>query len=596
MKSSRSNVKLETLEKRKKSRKNLLSILIIMLIAFVMISPQIYQKYIVLGYDISFHFNRFYDLYRQIETGNFNYFQSIYGFNSSGRIINALYGFDFAFLNGILLYVTKSWLKFQIITSYLSLITAGFSMYALSKKMNLTNKYATLSAILYMTTASVTYYMRYQSYTGWGAAFLPLIFIPAIRAVKNQKKPINSFYLALPVTILLNTHIMSAVIGVLAIIPFFLVSFINSKQKISWLKDAILAVVLTMLMSLNTLYSYYEVFSTNNILSPFVPNSIYLESLRLSFSDNSVQRYASIVFSCIFLFTIAFIFFEWKKQSMINRIIGLTGIFFLFISSPLIPWDTLAKKFEFISFIQFPSRFSVVAYILLSLSFFIIIEKLIKESAPKNKPIMFSCVIVLVSLSVISNHNIMIDNSEKWMKDPISMASNKSGLMVQTDDEIRDNFRSPDLAKALGTISKGTSDYLPIPKEMSSKQFYKEKTPYVMYKKEIINNDINLKKEVLSDGRLSFSWYQEETEMEVLPVIIYENSTVVFNDKTIQLNDIKKSNIGSLKVKANKGDNNVIVGYQSKINIKYILLIKLLTIIIVSCYFLFRLATYLKFN
>lgn len=577
--------------KQNKSQQIIMAILIISLTSFIIISPQIYQKYVVLGYDISFHYNRFYDLFRQIETGHYNYFQTIFGFDSSGRIINALYGYDFSFLLACLLYVTKSWLKFQIVSSFLSLLISGMTMYTLAKKMDLENKYAILSGVLYTTTSFASYFVRYQSFSGWGAAFLPLIFVPAIRAVKNKEKPINSFFLAIPVAILVNTHIMSAAIGVLSIIPFFLVSFIESKKKMTWMKDALLAVFLVILMSLNTLYSYYEVFSTNNILSPFIPDSIFLESLKLSFSDISSQKNASILFSLIILFTIVFTIIEWRSTTKLRKIIILTGMLFLFLSSPLIPWDVLSKHFSFVSMIQFPSRFSVSAFILLILSFFMIVQDLLEQSHSKTKSVGLSFVLVVVSLSVVSVHNIMIKNAELWLKNPIDMASNKSGLMVSSDDEIRNNFRSSDLTKAFKTISKGTPDYLPIPDGLSSIQVHKELQPYGLYKEEIINSKMNLRKEILSDGRISISWNQKKSDVEILPVIIYKNTTVNFNGKLLSENEFKKTNIGSLQLNINEGENNVVIGYQSKVNIKYILLTKLITVIIVCIYFLFSLKT-----
>ncbi|PQF19151.1 hypothetical protein CUS93_13950, partial [Enterococcus faecium] len=81
----------------------LLIIIVLCFAAFIMVSPQVYLHSVILGNDIMFHFNRFYETYMQIKTGNFNFFQSLYSFQSSGRIITAFYGADFAYLQGLLL-------------------------------------------------------------------------------------------------------------------------------------------------------------------------------------------------------------------------------------------------------------------------------------------------------------------------------------------------------------------------------------------------------------------------------------------------------------------------------------------------------------
>lgn len=51
----------------------------------------IYKK-VILGSDSVFHYNRFYEAAMQLKNGNFSYFLSLYGFQQSGRIVNALYG------------------------------------------------------------------------------------------------------------------------------------------------------------------------------------------------------------------------------------------------------------------------------------------------------------------------------------------------------------------------------------------------------------------------------------------------------------------------------------------------------------------------
>ena len=110
------------------NKETYIAILILGIISFVIISPQLYKKSIILGSDVMFHFNRFYEMSKQINTGNFNYYQSLYGFNSSGRIINAFYGWDFAFVMGLLLSIVKTWTKFQIISSFACTLIAGISM------------------------------------------------------------------------------------------------------------------------------------------------------------------------------------------------------------------------------------------------------------------------------------------------------------------------------------------------------------------------------------------------------------------------------------------------------------------------------------
>ncbi|TBV25789.1 hypothetical protein E0E55_13950, partial [Enterococcus faecium] len=66
-----------------------IALVVIFICSFIIISPQIYKRSIILGTDVMFHLNRFFETAKQLETGKFNYFLSLFSFNSSGRIVNA---------------------------------------------------------------------------------------------------------------------------------------------------------------------------------------------------------------------------------------------------------------------------------------------------------------------------------------------------------------------------------------------------------------------------------------------------------------------------------------------------------------------------
>ncbi|OTE88240.1 hypothetical protein B1K96_36945, partial [Escherichia coli] len=81
----------------------------------------------ILGSDVVFHFNRFYETSQQIKEGNFQYFLSIYGFQQSARIVNALYGPFFAYFQGLLVLLSPSWFSYQLLANGLLYLLAGFS-------------------------------------------------------------------------------------------------------------------------------------------------------------------------------------------------------------------------------------------------------------------------------------------------------------------------------------------------------------------------------------------------------------------------------------------------------------------------------------
>lgn len=85
-----------------------LQLLVIFCVSMLLLLPQLFGRGLILGSDAVFHFNRFYETSQQIKEGNYQYFLSIYGFQQSGRIVNALYGPFFAYFQGLLVLISRS--------------------------------------------------------------------------------------------------------------------------------------------------------------------------------------------------------------------------------------------------------------------------------------------------------------------------------------------------------------------------------------------------------------------------------------------------------------------------------------------------------
>nr|HPI99784.1 hypothetical protein [Enterococcus sp.] len=102
-----------------------LAILVIFLVSLILILPQLLTKGMVLGSDAVFHYNRFYDAAMQIKEGNFQHFISMYGFQQSGRIVNALYGPLIAYIQGLLVLISPSWFGYQVFSRFMIFVLSG---------------------------------------------------------------------------------------------------------------------------------------------------------------------------------------------------------------------------------------------------------------------------------------------------------------------------------------------------------------------------------------------------------------------------------------------------------------------------------------
>lgn len=142
---------------------------------------------VIIGSDTIFHFNRFFETEEQIRNGNFSWFMTLYGFSHSGRVINALYGPAFAYLNGLLLLAVGTWYRYQIITSFLVFMTGGVGMYRAVRRFNVRGSIAVLVTIIYMTIGWLPRWQSGSNFTGIGAALLPYGILVACDMFYDKK-------------------------------------------------------------------------------------------------------------------------------------------------------------------------------------------------------------------------------------------------------------------------------------------------------------------------------------------------------------------------------------------------------------------------
>ncbi len=82
-----------------------------------------------------------------------------------------------------------------------------------------------------MSTSAISVFITSEASSGWASAILPLVFIPAIKMVTDSSRPIQPVLLSLPVVLIINLHVFSTFLVILALIPFFIIEYL--KQKIN---------------------------------------------------------------------------------------------------------------------------------------------------------------------------------------------------------------------------------------------------------------------------------------------------------------------------------------------------------------------------
>lgn len=564
-------------KKYSSKKKIITAVFIFALVSFLMISPQLYKHSLILGNDMMFHFNRFYEAYMQIKTGDFNYFQSIFGFDQSGRIVNALYGPDFAYLQGLLMFLTKNWFRYQLLSSFLCFFIAGIAMFSLTRKAKLNYKLSVFISLLYMSSSMVSYYALSQNMTSWGAAFIPFIYIPAIRAIQNPQKPIKPIELALAVTSVGFLHNLTLFLGILSNVPFYIIGFLRTNHKGKMVRDFFIAVLLTILLNINTLIGFAEVYLTNELVYPKFFEDVLSYTIYFDVGDNTYSS-LGLIFSCIMLFQIFYLFINWKSTSILERLLTLVGAFFLLLSTNFLPWEDISQYTDFVRIIQFPRRFALVAFVFLLISFAFTLENTIKGLSNANKKIVYP-ILCMVSFFMIANVNSKVSQSaEAWETDNPTAAGNNAVWTTTDDpDEIRKGFTSGRYEDAFKVIQKPTPDYLPLLNDTTQEEL-EEQGGYNLYGNQVVNNELNVTKTVDNKNSLVLTWESNGNEKEVLPAVVYEHSQINFNGNNYTSSQIPKTTLGAPIVETKNGTNKFIISYEPWVNTTLLLAIKFFTI------------------
>lgn len=236
-------------KKRKLEYQAYLPYAALLLLAAYFCFRQMLTGNVIIGSDTIFHYNRFYETAEQIKHGNFNWFMSMYGYSHSGRVINALYGPLFAYANGLLLLLVKTWYRYQIVSSFIVYAVGGIGMYRALRRFNSRRSVATILAMLYLTIGWMPRWQEATNFSGISAAMMPYGILVAADMIFAEKK-IPWVKMGLLMAIALEVHLLTAVMYMAFLLPAWLYVFIKNKgQRQLWLETC-QAVGLAVLLAL----------------------------------------------------------------------------------------------------------------------------------------------------------------------------------------------------------------------------------------------------------------------------------------------------------------------------------------------------------
>lgn len=528
--------------------KKIRTFLIISCFSLIILLPQINQHALIIGGDSSFHWNRIYDAMMQIKNGNFQYFISMYGFSQSGRIVNALYGPYVAYFNGFIMLITGSWFKYQILSDWILNIIAAWSMYYLLISNKVKQNYSIWLSLLFVTSYSISTWTLNQQFLAWGTAIMPLGIAAASRMIRNRNNQISIIELTISVTLLIQTHILSAIFLIIILIIFFVFGVIISSNRWLMIKNIFISVILTILLTSNIWGSLLEVYGSNQLLAPFT-NLYPLNNGVVQFLSNTNQL--SIGFAIILSAQMVFCVCYYSKIALLNKLVTIVGSILFIMSTQLLPWNTIFTVFPLVSIIQFPYRLLAPATILLILGVGLSLTKLSDETIkkPDNKLIILGTLIVISTLVSLGN----IQNKAAFWRTNEVVASRYNVTQRLTGGELRMKYRTQNMGEVLKYVWKPAPDYLPRVHTKNSE------SPYRQYQKEIETNNNFIKK--TENSKLIISWTSKNTNPIIVSVVKYRHTKLTLNRKMLKNSDYTLSGIGAIQLTPKIGRNALVVEY-----------------------------------
>lgn len=530
-----------------KSRERLWVSLFIISFAILLVTPQLFTRKVILGSDSIFHYNRFYEAAMQLKNGNFSYFLSLYGFQQSGRIVNALYGPFFAYLQGGLILISGTWFRYQIVSRVLLHILAESSMYALLKQCKVKTSIALSLGLLYATTFSIQYWTMRQGFSSWGAALLPYCFIPAIHYVFYQR--VDQVRLALSMALIFQIHVLSALMLAMMYLPFYLYTFVKattSKKKETILK-VLIAVILFLLLTVNVWGVILYLRGANHLLDPFINREIGKNGI-----DGTARYWLYTPISLMVLLILQFIYaiVNWKKLARWKRILHFIYFVFFFLSTGLFPWQYLVENGNtFAELIQFPFRFFVPATILL-----LAITGLTVTRFVNWRKSISVLLFAFAGVGLIQNIMDTTDRVKSAVQDGELISIVKHTYVEGDYQTISLTMNDSDLSQFLNLVVKPTPDYVPIYGTIG------KQNTYDLYYENIVTNQRTEK--LIKDNYLVLTWQADEGEELNLPIVVYKDSILTLNGKELDKDDYNLSTIGTPTVSSQEGKNKLELRYQ----------------------------------
>lgn len=477
--------------------------------------------------DTLLHFQRFYDTRMQIRTGNFSWFQTNYGFYHSARVFNALYGPLFAYFNGFLLLICRSWHNYELVVIFSTYFIASSGMYLLCQKAKLNKVLSVLLGIIYISFGIVPGIDKFN-WMALGASLSPFVIMQGLNFVQDKNKPVHILPLAITMSLIAQIHVLSTLISTLYLIPFAIASFIKNKDKRkTFIFDLLKAIGLSLLLTANIWGSMLVVYLPNRISNPA---SYYLNwhAMHL-FRPTNIHGQVPYVLSWLIILQCVYVIINIKnKHNNLNLLCTAISVCFMMISSGLVDWKGVQMTWPNLGrLLQFPYRLVLIAYPLMLLSI-----GLTLESVSHLKTLsMYQFGFGLLIIAIMQNTGLLMGLNQARTrnyldKDKIALIG--SSYWIKNRNKLWYTLRFTNGDDLFNQVSHVEPDYMPY--HDGDKYHRASRKEYGKY---IVDRYQNYHY-IIHGSKLTFTW-KGSGKNEVLPIVMYKQSRLTLNNKPAKI-------------------------------------------------------------
>ncbi|WP_125565487.1 hypothetical protein [Companilactobacillus insicii] len=318
------------------NKKTISVILLFFISLFVWMIWQFNFDYMISGSDTFFHTQRVYEIRQAFLNGNLPSWLNFDTFFSAGQAVNGMYPdftlWPFVFFTNMLSPIHQV-IAIKVLIAAMTFVVTFLS---LNKRYNSFN--SSMAALIFTYSGAVLRDIttEFQPGTAIVLAFaFPIVFV--FKDIIESKK-INyvlAIKLGLLMTIVVNSHLLSAVAISMVAGVFLIVKSIKNRTIAPWI-NSIIAGVITIILCLPIIYRVITI-SKTGLLPPFGQGNIIADPITLLFANSKWN--ARVAFSTLSLIILMIVMIGFDKKKIKNLLPWiLVESLLIILSTDMTPW------------------------------------------------------------------------------------------------------------------------------------------------------------------------------------------------------------------------------------------------------------------